>query len=157
MPFPASKLELAVVLNDSHARALAEPLVPAHVAPGELANWLYADADFALLAHDAADDPCFVYANLEAQRRFERSWEELIGMPSRLSAEAPNRAERADMLARVARDGFIRDYRGLRIAKSGQRFWIEGGVVWNVYGPDGERWGQAARFCDTTAEPPMRG
>jgi len=148
---PASfDLPFIEALLASYERALSAPLVPAGLAAAEAAAWLYAEADFALLAHDAADDPCFVYANRQAQRCFELSWQELIGMPSRLSAEAPNRAERAAMLAGVARDGFIRDYRGIRIAKSGRRFWIERGIVWNVYAQSGERWGQAACFRDTT-------
>jgi hypothetical protein len=150
MSSPSPDLPFIEALLASYARALSESLVPANVPATEVATWLYVQADFALLAHDTADDPCFVYANLAAQRCFERTWQELVGMPSRLSAEAPNRAERAAMLAGVARDGFIRDYRGVRIAKSGRRFWIERGVVWNVYAPSGELWGQAACFRDTS-------
>jgi hypothetical protein len=133
-------------LLTSYATLLSEPLVPAGVAPADAAAWLYETTEFAVLAHDTQDDPRFVYANLEAQRRFERPWEELVGMPSRLSAEAPERAERAAMLAQVAQHGFSRDYRGLRVASSGRRFWIERGIIWNVRGPDGAPWGQAASF-----------
>lgn len=151
MSSPSFDLPFIDALLASYLRALSAPLVPAQVPIAQAASWLYAEADFALLAHDTADDPRFVYANLQAQRCFERSWNELIGMPSRLSAEAPNRAERAAMLAGVARDGFIRDYRGVRIAKSGRRFWIERGIVWNVYAQSGELWGQAACFRETTS------
>jgi hypothetical protein len=150
LSLPPFDLPFIEAMLASHARALAEPLVPAELTLAQAAAWLYGEASFALLAHDSAEDPRFVYANLQAQRCFERSWDELIGMPSRLSAEAPNRAERAAMLAGVARDGFIRDYRGIRIAKSGSRFWIEGGIVWNVYAASGELWGQAACFREVT-------
>jgi hypothetical protein len=92
----------------------------------------------------------FVYANRTAQRRFEYSWEELITIPSRLSAEAPNRDERQRLLDAVARNGFIDNYRGLRIAKSGRRFWIEGGIVWELSDENGERRGQAALFASWT-------
>ena len=82
-------------------------------------------------------------------RCFEYSWDELIGMPSRLSAEAPNRAERDALLSAVARDGYARGYRGLRIAKSGRRFWIEDVTVWNVLDADGQPCGQAATYRRT--------
>lgn len=149
LPAPPSTLEFVGAMIASYARLLAEPLVPANVPTDEAAAWLYASADFSLLAHDTSEDPRFIYVNRQAQRCFERSWDELVGMPSRLSAEAPNRAERAAMLAAVVRDGFTRDYRGLRIARSGRRFWIERGTIWNVQGPAGELWGQAARFRET--------
>lgn len=147
---PSFDLPFIEALLKSYTRALSEPLAPVELSLTQAAVWLYEDADFALLAHDTAEDPCFVFANLQAQRCFERPWHELIGMPSRLSAEAPNRAERAAMLAGVARDGFIRDYRGIRIAQSGRRFWIEEGIVWNVYAAGGELLGQAACFRETT-------
>ncbi|HEY0234301.1 MAG TPA: MEKHLA domain-containing protein, partial [Afipia sp.] len=60
------------------------------------------------------------------------SWGELIGLPSRLSAEAPERAERQRLLDAVARDGFISNYKGVRISKSGRRFWIENAIVWQL-------------------------
>ncbi|ABW14794.1 conserved hypothetical protein [Parafrankia sp. EAN1pec] len=41
-------------------------------------------APFGLLAHDASTDPLFVYANKTAQQRFEYTWDEFVGMPSRL-------------------------------------------------------------------------
>ncbi|MGO8840451.1 MAG: MEKHLA domain-containing protein, partial [Methyloceanibacter sp.] len=36
--------------------------------------------------------------------------------------------------------------RGLRIAKSGRRFWIEDGIVWQLVDRDGALRGQAASF-----------
>jgi hypothetical protein len=68
-------------------------------------------------------------------------------MPSRLSAEAPNRAERQTLLDAVSRDGYVSGYRGLRIAKSGRRFWIEDGVVWQLIDAHGVYRGQAAMFA----------
>lgn len=143
LEYDVSFVEALLVAYQS---ALSESLVPPRVPMADAAAWLYAEAELAVVAHDTRADPCFVYANLCAQRCFERSWEQLIGMPSRLSAEAPERAERAAMLERVASHGFIRDYRGLRVAASGRRFWIEGGIIWNVRRADGSPWGQAACF-----------
>jgi hypothetical protein len=131
----------------SHRTLLGSSLVPAGV---DAARWLYHDAPFAVLAHDQRDDPRFVYANLRAQHWFERPWSELVGMPSRLSAEAPDRAERAALLAQVALHGFTRDYRGVRVAASGKRFWIERAKLWNIHGLDGTRLGQAAAFSEVT-------
>ena len=72
-------------------------------------------APFAVLAHDISDDPRFVYANETAQRCFEYSWNELVGMHSRLSAEQPARDERQRLLDIVTRDGFVTDYRDVRL------------------------------------------
>jgi hypothetical protein len=68
-------------------------------------------------------------------------------MPStapRLSAEAPNRGERQAFLNDVLRLGFVDDYTGLRITKSGRRFWVEAATVWNLIDAGGNLRGQAA-------------
>jgi len=101
-----------------------------------------------VLAHDGGDDPRFIYANKAAQACFEYSEDELIGLPSRLSAEAPERAARQALLDRVSRDGFISDYSGIRIAKSGRRFCIENAIVWQLIDADGQHHGQAATFSE---------
>jgi len=108
--------------------------------------WLFHDAPFAVLAHDGSTDPRFIYANQSALDRFGYTFDELIGIPSRLSAEAPERAERQRLLEAVNRDGFISDYRGIRITKSGDRFWIENAVVWQMIDDEGGFHGQAATF-----------
>ena len=130
------------MLTESYARLVGKPLVP----KGKDARWLYGVAPFAVLAHDADADPKFIYANMAAQDCFEYSWEEFMSLPSRLSAEAPDRAERQRLLDEVRCNGFMAGYRGVRIAKSGRRFIIEDGIVWEIIGKDGTRWGQAATF-----------
>jgi hypothetical protein len=145
---PPAPYDVAFVeaLLAAHEELLGSALVPRGLSAAEAVPWLYRESELAVVAHDTQADPCFVYANAAAQRCFERPWAELVGMPSRLSAEAPERAERAAMLEQVARHGFIRDYRGLRVAASGRRFWIEGGIIWNVRHAHGQLWGQAACF-----------
>ena len=101
-----------------------------------------------MLAHDGGADPRFIYANERAQACFEYAADELIGLPSRLSAEAPERAERQRLLDRVSRDGFIADYSGIRIAKSGRRFQIANAIVWQLIDENGTRHGQAATFSE---------
>jgi hypothetical protein len=145
---PAAALDpdFVTLLTTSYARAVGAPLV----AAGQDAAWLYNDAPFALLAHNTEADPRFIYANRTAQACFEYPWRDFITLPSRLSAEAPNRDERQRLLDAVARNGFISDYRGLRIARSGRRFWIEGGTVWELIDATGQRRGQAAIFRSWT-------
>ena len=103
-------------------------------------------ADFALLSHNTDDDPVFNYANQTALGLFELSWDELIIMPSRLSAEPMNQQARERLLAEVTRKGFIDDYAGVRISKTGKRFQIKNAVVWNVIDEHGVYRGQAAYF-----------
>ena len=81
-------------------------------------------------------------------------------MPSRLTAEAPDRAARARLLAQVAAQGFIDDYAGVRISRAGKRFLIERATVWNLTDDQGRLCGQAATFqtwrllADAAPEPP---
>ncbi|MDB5409787.1 MAG: hypothetical protein JWL84_4699 [Rhodospirillales bacterium] len=130
------------LLTGSYARIVGAPLAGTGRGP----VWLYNEAPFAVVAHNTDSDPRFVYANKTAQACFEYSWDEFIALPSRLSAEAANREERQRLLEAVARNGFMSGYRGLRIAKSGRRFTIEDGLVWQLVDADGAWCGQAATF-----------
>jgi MEKHLA domain len=130
------------LLTGSYARLVGRPLVPA----GKDADWLYSEAPFAVLAHGTEQDPKFIYANKAAQVCFEYSWDEFVTLPSRLSAEAPDRAQRQVLLDEVTRHGFLSGYRGVRVAKSGRRFIIEDGIVWELIDRQGMRHGQAATF-----------
>jgi hypothetical protein len=103
-------------------------------------------APFVLLSHDTHQDPIFNYANLKALELFEYSWQEFIQMPSRLSAEAIHRSEREKLLAEVSRKGYLENYQGIRIAKSGRRFLIKNAAVWNLIDEHGHNVGQAAKF-----------
>lgn len=127
----------------SYRQLLGEGLVDA--SADELPAALY-NAPFALLAHDGAEDPHFTYANLTAQRLWERTWDEFVGLPSRLSAEPDDRATRARMLEQVAANGFITNYSGVRVSASGARFRISDATVWNLTDSSGQRVGQAARI-----------
>ncbi|AKM10770.1 MEKHLA domain-containing protein [Croceicoccus naphthovorans] len=101
-----------------------------------------------VLAHGTQSDPLFFYANHAGLRRFDLDAAGLIGMPSRLSAEPIERAERDRLFVRVSRQGFIDDYAGVRISASGRRFRITQATVWNLIDEDGEIHGQAATFAD---------
>ncbi len=86
------------------------------------------------------------YGNATALTLWEMSWEELTRTPSRYTAEAPNREERARLLEAVTRDGFIDNYAGVRVSKNGRRFRIAQATVWNLLNEAGVYCGQAAKF-----------
>jgi hypothetical protein len=114
-------------------------------APVEQARWLFY-APFVVLSHNTAPDPVLNYANQEGLTLFEFSWEELVTLPSRRTAEPSEQAQRERLLAIVSRQGYIDDYQGVRIAKSGRRFLIEEATVWTLLDQKGDPYGQAATF-----------
>ncbi|MEV6766406.1 MEKHLA domain-containing protein [Streptomyces sp. NPDC051105] len=143
--------DFAHLLLSSHERLTGLPLCPpAFPDASESARWLYEFAPFGLLAHDAGPDPVFVYANTTAQKCFEYGWEEFVRLPSRLSAEPDAQGDRDAFVRSVTERGFASGYRGLRIAKSGRRFWIEDVTMWNLLDADGTCHGQAAVFPSWT-------
>jgi hypothetical protein len=120
-------------------------LLPGISHPMELAQKVF-EAPFVVVSHGTEADPVLNYGNRAALALWEMSWAELTRTPSRLTAEAPNRVERARLLAVVAQRGFIDDYSGVRISKSGRRFRIARATVWNLLMEDGQPCGQAAMF-----------
>ncbi len=133
------------VLRDSLRRLTGRELCDPVLNDTEAARWIF-QAPFVVASHDTADDPVFYYANKAALDLFEMTWTEFTSLPSRKSAELPDRAERARLLAEVTEKGFIHDYSGLRIAKSGRRFRIANAIVWNLADDDGTPRGQAVIF-----------
>lgn len=120
-------------------------LVAGNGSPTEVARAVFA-APFALVSHGTQADPVLDYGNQTALTLWEMSWEELTRTPSRFTAELPNREERARLLSTVTQRGFIDDYSGVRISKSGRRFRIAQATVWNLITECGEPCGQAAMF-----------
>lgn len=129
-------------IAESHERLLGRPLV---AASDDIVQALW-DAPQVILAHGTQADPVFYFGNRAALACFETDLDTLLGMPSRLSAEAPLREERQALLDRVAQHGFIDDYAGVRISAKGRRFRIGNAVVWTVTDAAGVRIGQAAAF-----------
>lgn len=105
------------------------------------------EAPVALVSHGTESDPIFNYGNKTALRLFGMSWDEFTALPSRYSAEQPNREARERLLHEVKNNGFIDHYSGVRIAKDGRRFAIERATVWNVVDELGCYHGQAATFA----------
>ncbi len=140
--YPATTRRIALIA-ESHGRLLGRDLV----APGAdpvAALW---EAPLAVVAHGTEPDPLFFFGNRAALAAFEAAPDQFIGMPSRLSAEAPLQGERQALLDRVSSQGFIDDYSGIRISLAGRRFRIAGAAVWNLLDEQGVRHGQAAAFA----------
>lgn len=130
----------AELLLSSYTKATGHPLLE-----GADAEALY-HAPFPVLSHNTAADPVLTYGNLAAQVLWEMGWEQLTAMPSRLTAEPVHREQRDVMFAEMRAKGFIEGYAGVRISASGRRFEIRGAVIWPLYGPGGEKLGEAASF-----------
>ena len=136
----------AELLSSSYCRWTGHSLLPTVAAAGQdLAQALF-DADFALVSHGTEADPIFNYGNATALRLFGMDWPTFTRLPSRLSAETTRQTARDALMAKVTAQGFVDDYRGVRISASGQRFIIEQAHIWNLIDDAGRYHGQAARF-----------
>ncbi len=111
----------------------------------DLARAIY-HAPFVLLSHGTQSDPIFNYANLSGQKLFEMEWDVFVHLPSRLSATPLGQEDRSLLMQKVSDQGFIKDYQGLRVSKSGALFEIKQAIVWNVISAKGSPYGQAAIF-----------
>lgn len=151
MEFPTEKNNYlaghSILLERSFRRLLGKELFPEN-GDGRQLGYAAFHASFVLLSHDTGEDPVFNYANLKGLELFEYSWQEFIQTPSRLSAEPVHRSERDRLLAEVSLKGYLENYQGVRITKSGRRFLIKDAVVWNLSDEDGRYAGQAAKFAE---------
>ncbi|GGJ58744.1 MEKHLA domain-containing protein [Streptomyces brasiliensis] len=137
----------AALLLSSHLSLAGEPLCPAAwETERDAARWLYEQAPFGLLAHDTSVDPRFVYANRTAQDRFGYSWDEFVGLPSRLSARPDGQEDREAFVRAVTDDHYATGYQGIRVGKGGRTFWIEDVTMWDLIDTHGRIHGQAAVF-----------
>lgn len=135
------------LLRNSFRQLLGRDLLDADLENSEFAKRLFL-APFAVLSHNTDPDPVFNYANSKALELFELDWEALTKLPSRYSAETINQQARSQLLKKVSRDGYIEDYQGIRISKTGKRFQIKHAIVWNLYDNEQRYCGQAAYFND---------
>lgn len=142
-------IEWTQYVLDSYARVINHELIPREGTFLEQAERLFA-SPFVVASHGLQDDPILNYGNQAALDLWEMDWEQFTQTPSRLTAEPMNREERARMLEQAKTQGYISDYRGIRISRSGKRFLVERATVWNIKKPDGTPLGQAATFSDWT-------
>jgi hypothetical protein len=119
-------------------------------SPLETANLLF-NADFVIVSHGTQADPILNYGNQKALDLWEMDWQTFTSTPSRYTAEPMERSEREKLLAQAKSQGYISNYRGIRIASTGDRFYINQAIIWNVVDQQGKVWGQAATFSDWQA------
>lgn len=108
------------------------------------------NAPRAIVAHGTEGDPVFFYGNRLALQLFEMDFGEFVRLPSRLSADPVAQEARVMLLEKVARQGYVDGYSGMRIARSGRRFMITDATVWNLVDDNGIHAGQAAEFVART-------
>jgi hypothetical protein len=112
------------------------------------------DGNFALLCH--SNNAILTYANRFALALWEMDWPTMLVTPSQQTApQGEDRETRAALLDEVARNGFIRNYTGRRVSRTGKLFLIENATVWTLFdevGHDkkGARFGTGAFFTSVT-------
>ena len=101
-----------------------------------------------VIAHDNAKDPCIKYANAAALHLWSRCWDEMIGMPSRLTAPEKERAKRQEALLNVSEKHVLENYQGVRVNSKGDYFIIKNARIWTIWDEHNMIYGQAATFAD---------
>ncbi len=134
---------------DSYLDRVGADLIPRSGADDIDTDALH-EASIVVLCHDGGEDPVLIYANAAAAALWKMPVEKLIGLPSRLTAAAHHRPDRANALTAARSAGVLYGYSGERVASDGTRFMVRQAVLWTVDGlPQGA--GQAAMF--TSWEP----
>jgi hypothetical protein len=132
-------------LLDSYAHWIKQELIQRSGTPLEQVERLFNSA-FVVASHGAENDPILNYGNQVALNLWAMDWQQFTQTPSRLTAEPVNREERARMLEQAKTQGYISDYRGVRISSTGKRFLVDQTIIWNIHKPDGTVIGQGATF-----------
>jgi len=138
-------VEHSRILLDSYRHWVGHELLPRNRSAEEQAEALF-EAPFVVVSHGTQPDPILNYGNRTALQLWHITMDQLRQTPSRLTAEPLHRDERARLLDRTTRQGFVDDYQGIRIATTGQRFLIRQATVWNLQDAGGLPVGQAATF-----------
>jgi MEKHLA domain len=134
------------ILLASYRQLLGRELIECSGSRLEKAKLLNA-APFVVVSHGTQSDPVLNYGNQVALDLWEIDWTMFTQTPSRSTAEPVNQATREVMMAQVLRQGFVKNYRGVRISSSGRRFEIDRAIIWNVTNLQGQLCGQAATFA----------
>lgn len=133
------------ILLDNFERLLGYSLIERWGDKKEQAKALFFQ-DFVVVSHDSQENPILNYGNQKALDLWVMDWKKFTRTPSRLTAEAMDRTERAAMLEQVNNKGYIDNYNSVRIASDGQKFYIKQTIIWNLIDNSGNKCGQAATF-----------
>ncbi len=132
-------------LLDSYAHWLGQDLIDRLDSLSQQAERLF-QCNFVVASHGIEPDPILNYGNQKALDLWAMDWQHFTQTPSRLTAEAPIREERERMLEQARTQGYISNYRGIRISSAGQRFLVNNAIIWNIHDPNGVTIGQGATF-----------
>ncbi|MCB1734233.1 MAG: MEKHLA domain-containing protein [Gammaproteobacteria bacterium] len=140
----------ATLILDSYKHWTGEDLLPRSGDAATDALALF-EHPAVVASHGTETNPVLNFGNRAALHLWDMSWKRFTRTPSRETAEPDAREDRAALLQSVARDGFSRNYSGIRISAHGNRFRIHNATVWNLIDADGVLHGQAATFADWEA------
>lgn len=135
------------ILARSYQQLLGKKLIDRDLTDTYALSKALFHAPFVVVSHGTQADPILNYGNQTALELWSMDWQQLTKTPSRLTAEPVNRTDRALILDRVTKQGYIDNYRGIRISSTGQRFLIERVTIWNLTDETGNKCGQAATFA----------
>ena len=146
----ANQQSLVAQLLQSHQRVFQTPLIASTRRQPSLrlgCQELFA-CGFPVLAHDGSPEPKLTYANAAALGLWDAPWDDLVGLPSRLTAPAAEQAERSLALSKAKREDAIEGYSGIRISRKGRRFMIQNARIWTLWDQHQHACGQAASFSN---------
>lgn len=137
-----------LLLVESYFRKTGRPLFDQEVEIQNVAQLLW-EAPFALMSHDASEDPKVTYANRAGLALFEAEWDEMIGVKSKNTAREEgavnHREERAAMLKEALANGYVDSYTGVRqTIKGDKEFRILDATIFSIESPGGDAVGQGA-------------
>ncbi len=144
----ASVVMQNLLLIESYFRKTGRPLFDQEVEIQNVAQLLW-EAPFALMSHDASEDPKVTYANKAGLALFEAEWDEMIGVESKNTAreegDVNHREERAAMLKEALAKGYVDSYTGVRqTIKGDKEFKILDATIFSIESPGGDAMGQGA-------------
>ena len=144
---PPGWVEQTQIMLNSYRHWTGRELIP-RIGSAEQQAISLDRAPFVVVSHGTQADPILNYGNQTALSLWEMSVEKLTQTPSRLTAEPMHREERARLMERTTREGYVDDYQGIRISSTGRRFRIDQATVWNLLDSSGQLVGQAATFSE---------
>jgi hypothetical protein len=144
-PQSSLKLEQAKLICHNYERLFERKLLENTHGDEKLVEQLW-HAPFVLLSHGNETEPVFNFANLRATTLFEFPIDELLSLPSKMSAEPIEQQKREQLLKQVSEHGYIDNYSGVRVSSTGQRFRIDNAIIWDLLDERGQYRGQAAMF-----------
>lgn len=135
------------LIVSSYRHWLKKDLFPSDLPDEQLVREVFF-APFVVASAGTEADPILNYGNQKALELWEMDWKTFTQTPGRHTAEPAAREERQRFLDAVKKNGYVPDYRGIRISSTGKRFEIRKAVVWNLIGCDKAYAGQAVTFSD---------